>query len=151
MQIKIMGDAFTQELLTKPLKKIRKRCNVEYPNVIINTNSPPFELDFLEEDNQKIIERINKFSSDVLFIGMTAPKQEKQAKSHKDLVQANTICSQGTVFDFYAGTVKRPAKLQRDFGLEWLGNLPKEPKRIWKRYLYYGPIFIYHVLMKSNS
>jgi N-acetylglucosaminyldiphosphoundecaprenol N-acetyl-beta-D-mannosaminyltransferase len=130
------------------LEKIRKRCNEEYPNIIINTFSPPFKPDFAEEDNQKMIERINEFSPDVLFIGMTAPKQEKWAISYKDFVEAKAICSIGAVFDFYAGTVERPRKLWRDLGLEWFGRLLKEPRRMWKRYLYYGPLFIYHIIMK---
>ena len=145
------GKCFYLGSSNQTLEKIKNRCSKEYPNITINTYSPPFKQNFSEEDNQKMIERINEFKPDVLLIGMTAPKQEKWVKSHKDLLEANIICSIGAVFDFYAGTVKRPSKLWRDLGLEWLGRLLKEPKRMWKRYLYYGPVFIYQVLIKSNS
>ena len=144
------GKCFYLGSTNQTLVKIKKRCNKEYPNITIHTYSPPFKENFSEKDNQKMIDRINKIKPDVLFIGMTAPKQEKWAKSHKNYIEANAICSIGAVFDFYAGTVKRPDKIWRDMGLEWLGRLLNEPKRMWKRYLYYGPVFIYQVLFKSN-
>lgn len=89
-----------------------------------------------------MIDEINVFMPDVLFIGMTAPKQEKWAHEHKTLLDARIICSIGAVFDFYAGTVVRPNKIWINLGLEWFVRLLKEPKRMWKRYLFYGPVFI---------
>jgi N-acetylglucosaminyldiphosphoundecaprenol N-acetyl-beta-D-mannosaminyltransferase len=82
---------------------------------------------------------------------MTAPKQEKWVFEHKKKLNAKVICSIGAVFDFYAGTVKRPNKIWRNLGLEWLGRLLREPKRMWKRYLYYGPIFLYYVFSKGKN
>ena len=92
---------------------------------------------------------VNEFKPNVLFIGMTAPKQEKWAYEHKDKLHAHIICTVGAVFDFYAGTVKRPHKIWIKLGLEWLGRLVKEPKRLYKRYLYYGPIFTYRLLYEK--
>ena len=77
---------------------------------------------------------------------MTAPKQEKWAYSNKTRIDAQLICSIGAVFDFYAGTVQRPSDVWIDLSLEWLGRLVKEPKRMWKRYLYYGPVFFYYLV-----
>lgn len=144
------GKCFYLGSSSKTLEKIEKRCNEEYPNIIIKNYSPPFKDNFTEEDNQNMVATINNFSPDVLFIGMTAPKQEKWANKHKDVLNANVICSIGAVFDFYSGTVKRPNKIYQNLGLEWLGRLLKEPKRMWKRYLYYGPIFIYYILFKAK-
>jgi N-acetylglucosaminyldiphosphoundecaprenol N-acetyl-beta-D-mannosaminyltransferase len=59
------------------------------------------------------------------------------------------ICSIGAVFDFYAGTVQRPSEIWINLGLEWLGRLVKEPKRMWKRYLYYGPVFLAAILIQK--
>ena len=94
---------------------------------------------------------VNAVYPEVLFIGMTAPKQEKWAFEHKDLLQARTICSIGAVFDFYAGTVKRPSPFWIALRLEWLIRLIKEPRRMWKRYLYYGPVFIGYILREKVS
>jgi N-acetylglucosaminyldiphosphoundecaprenol N-acetyl-beta-D-mannosaminyltransferase len=125
------------------LQKIREKIAVEYPAVKVGFYSPPFKSDFSKDENAEMIKAVNEFKPDVLFIGMTAPKQEKWAYMHKEDINAKVIGSIGAVFDFYAGTVNRPGRLWIDFGLEWLGRLVKEPKRMWKRYLYYGPIFFY--------
>ncbi|MCU7548278.1 WecB/TagA/CpsF family glycosyltransferase [Chitinophagaceae bacterium LB-8] len=131
------------------LKKIIERISKEYPSVKVGVYSPPFSSQFNATENADIINAINSFKPDVLFIGMTAPKQEKWAYMHKDQIDAKIIGSVGAVFDFYAGTVKRPSSLWIDLGLEWMGRLVKEPKRLWKRYLYYGPIFFY-ILFKEK-
>jgi len=124
------------------LEKIRARINKEYPGIRAGTYSPPYKPVFSDEDNRLMIEAVNKFRPDVLFVGMTAPKQEKWAYMHKELVDAKVICSIGAAFDFYAGVIERPGTFWRKAGMEWLVRLIKEPKRMSKRYLYYGPIFI---------
>lgn len=96
-----------------------------------------------------MIGAVNSFQPDVLFIGMTAPKQEIWASQHKSSLNVKTICTIGAVFDFYAGTVNRPNAFFIKMGLEWLGRLLKEPKRLWKRYLYYGPVFIALILKEK--
>ena len=145
------GKCFYLGSSTKTLKKIEKRCKEEYPNINVSSYSPPFKESFTEEDNLNMVAAINNFNPDVLFIGMTAPKQEKWVFEHKKELNARVICSIGAVFDFYAGTVKRPNKIYRNLGLEWLGRLLGEPKRMWKRYLYYGPIFLYYVFSKEKN
>ena len=105
-------------------------------------NKPVFSAD----DNAEMLSQVNNFKPDVLFVGMTAPKQEKWAYSNKTRIDAQLICSIGAVFDFYAGTVQRPSDVWIDLSLEWLGRLVKEPKRMWKRYLYYGPVFFYYLV-----
>ena len=96
-----------------------------------------------------MINAVNNFKPDVLFIGMTAPKQEKWAFKNKNQLDAKIICSIGAVFDFYAGTVVRPHPFWINLRLEWFIRLLKEPKRMWKRYLYYGPVFIISILTKK--
>ncbi len=93
-----------------------------------------------------MVNAVNDFQPDVLFVGMTAPKQEKWVYKHKDRLDAKIICAIGAVFDFYAGTVDRPQQFWINLGLEWFIRLYKEPKRMWKRYLYYGPVFVFHIL-----
>lgn len=131
------------------LKKIHKRISEEFPSVQVGSYSPPFKREFSEEENVQMMDVINAFRPDVLFIGMTAPKQEKWAFIHKSSIDANLICSIGAVFDFYAGTVKRPQGIWVDMGLEWFIRLLKEPKRLWKRYLYYGPVFLKDILLEK--
>lgn len=150
------GSCFYLGSSEKTLAKIKERLRREYPSLKVGTYSPPFKSEFTKQDNLDMIEAVNQFNPDVLFIGMTAPKQEKWAFSHKDFLNAKTICSIGAVFDFYAGTTERPGKFWIDMGLEWFIRMVNEPKRMWKRYLYYGPLFAYLLVneklqMQKNS
>ena len=128
------------------LDKIKQRLKNEFPAVQCQFFSPPYKDVFSDVENEEMIKSINEFKPNVLFVGMTAPKQEKWTNINKDKINAEIICSIGAVFDFYAGTIQRPAKIWMEFGLEWLGRLVKEPRRLYKRYLYYGPIFAYKLI-----
>ncbi|NHF61392.1 WecB/TagA/CpsF family glycosyltransferase [Flavobacteriaceae bacterium TP-CH-4] len=145
------GKCFYLGATDSTLDKIRNRIMKDYPNVEVASYSPPFKPSFSREDNESMLRQVNAFQPDVLFIGMTAPKQEKWSAAHKEAIQAGMICSVGAVFDFYAGTVKRPNKIWIDSGLEWLGRLVKEPKRMWKRYIYYGAVFLYYLVREKWS
>jgi len=136
------GKCFYLGASENTLSKIQERIAKEFPNIEVATFSPPYKNDFSDIDNQTMINQVNDFKPDVLFIGMTAPKQEKWAYQHKESLDVKIICSIGAVFDFYAGTVKRPHKFWINLGLEWFIRLLKEPRRMSKRYLYYGPVFI---------
>ena len=96
-----------------------------------------------------MINAINAENPDVLFIGMTAPKQEKWAYQHFNKLKALHIGCIGAVFDFYAGDVKRAPKWIVKTGFEWSYRLFSEPKRLWKRYLF-GNISFVHKLVKEK-
>lgn len=136
------GSCFYLGSAEATLQKIKDRLAIEYPNVKVETYSPPYKAQFSREDNEQMINAINAFKPDILFVGMTAPKQEKWACDHKHEIKTKMICTIGAVFDFYAGTIERPSEFMINMGLEWLGRLVKEPKRLWKRYLYFGPLFL---------
>jgi N-acetylglucosaminyldiphosphoundecaprenol N-acetyl-beta-D-mannosaminyltransferase len=93
-----------------------------------------------------MIAAINAFKPDILFVGMTAPKQEKWVYAHKAQIDARIICSIGAVFDFYAGTVKRPSAFWINLGLEWLPRLLKEPRRLARRNFISTPAFLWDVV-----
>jgi N-acetylglucosaminyldiphosphoundecaprenol N-acetyl-beta-D-mannosaminyltransferase len=145
------GSCFYLGASEATLAKITAKVHKEFPKVQVHSYSPPFKAVFTESDNQNMLAAVNAVAPEVLFIGMTAPKQEKWAIEHKAMLQAKTICSIGAVFDFYAGTVKRPSPFWIALRLEWLIRLIKEPRRMWKRYLYYGPIFIGYIFREKIS
>lgn len=130
----------------KTLGLITNKAKIEYPNVSLKTYSPPYKKEFSNEDNAKMIHEINAFQPDVLFVGMTAPKQEKWAYTNLHQLQAGHICCIGAVFDFYAGTVSRAPNWMIKISMEWLYRLIKEPRRMWKRYLIGNTKFIFHVV-----
>jgi len=128
------------------LQLIEKRVVKEYPNILVSSYSPPYKPVFTVEDSKTMINTVNTFAPDVLFVGMTAPKQEKWVHVHKDQLNAQVITSIGAVFDFYAGTVKRSRPFWIKLGLEWLPRLIREPKRLWKRNFVSTPKFVLEVL-----
>jgi len=145
------GSCFYLGSSPSTLEKIEKRLKSEYPNIQGHFYSPPFKKEFTAQENQEMIDRVNAVNPDVLFIGMTAPKQEKWAVANKESLNVKYICSIGAVFDFYAGTVKRPNKVWINLGLEWMGRMVSEPRRLYKRYLIFGPIFAYKLLQQRFS
>ena len=130
----------------KVLELIRKKAAEVYPNIEVVTYSPPYKLEFTDEDTRGIIEAINAADPDLLWIGMTAPKQEKWTYSHWN--ELNIHCHVGTigaVFDFFAGTVERAPIWWQEHGLEWLYRLLKEPKRMWRRYIIGNTLFLWNM------
>lgn len=139
------GKIFYMGSAPSTLKKIEKRVKKEYPNVKVGSYSPPYKQEFTKEDNDAIVNAINAFKPDVVFVGMTAPKQEKWSYKHKDQIDAKIIASVGAVFDYYAGTIKRPGKLWQKLGMEWLPRFVREPKRLWRRNFISTPCFLWDV------
>ena len=131
------------------LKKIYERANCEYPNVEVNYYEPPFKSRFTSDDSLAMLQAVNSFSPDVLFIGMSAPKQEKWALNHFNELKVNHVCCIGAAFSFYAGTIKRAPDWMIRIGLEWFYRLIREPRRNWKRYLVGNSVFIALVLREK--
>lgn len=131
------------------LSKIEKKLALAYPNINVRTYSPPFKIEFSEKENETMIQAVNDFQPDILFVGMTAPKQEKWVYKHKASLQVKTICCIGAVFDFYAETVNRPPAWVIILGLEWFGRFIKEPRRMWRRNFISTPIFIFDVFKEK--
>ena len=157
-KLKIQNSKFRERPLTvmfmgssqKVLDLIVKRAAEVYPHLKIVTYSPPYKPEFSEEDNKAIIEAINAVDPDLLWIGMTAPKQEKWTYSHWN--ELNIHCHVGTigaVFDFFAGTVERAPIWWQRHGLEWLYRLLKEPKRMWRRYIIGNTLFLWNMLKEK--
>lgn len=141
-QLKVMFMGSSEKVLSL----IKDKAAVDYPHLNVVTYSPPYKPEFSEEDNRAIISAINDANPDLLWIGMTAPKQEKWTYSHWQ--ELNIHCHVGTigaVFDFYAGTAKRAPKWWQEHSLEWLYRLCIEPKRMWRRYVIGNPLFLWNI------
>lgn len=130
----------------KVLKLIVENAAEVYPNLEIATYSPPYKPEFTVEDNHEIIRAINDCDPDLLWIGMTAPKQEKWTYANWDRLKIHChVGTVGAVFDFFAGTYKRAPQIWQDMGLEWFYRLIKEPKRMWRRYIIGNTEFLWLV------
>ncbi|SMO96711.1 WecB/TagA/CpsF family glycosyltransferase [Gracilimonas mengyeensis] len=145
------GSCFFLGSTNETLKRIKNRAAEEYPDVTVGTYSPPYKPEFSEEDSAAMVQAVNEMQPDVLFIGLTAPKQEKWAYQHLDALETGHICCIGAVFDFYAGTITRAPQWMIDAGLEWLYRLVREPRRMWRRYLVGNVKFLWAVSREKFS
>lgn len=146
------GKCFFMGSSEKVLALIKEKTKTVYPNITIETYSPPYKSEFNDDDNKTIINAINKANPDLLWIGMTAPKQEKWTYSHWKELDINChVGTIGAVFDFFAGTMERAPIWWQEHSLEWLYRLIKEPKRMWKRYIIGNTLFIYNIIKEKWS
>lgn len=139
------GSVFFLGASENTLKKIKFKSSKEYPNITFGSYSPPYKTMFSKEESKIMCDNVNSFKPDVLFVGMTAPKQEKWVYEFKNKLEARNICSIGAVFDFYAENVKRAPKFFIKIGLEWLYRSLKS-KRLFKRNFISNPKFILEIL-----
>lgn len=131
----------------KVLTLIRKRMAEVYPGWDVVTYSPPYKPEFSGEDNAAIIRAVNGADPDLLWIGMTAPKQEKWTYANWDRLDIRChVGTVGAVFDFFAGTCRRAPLWWQRHSLEWLYRLMKEPRRMWRRYIVGNVLFLYNVM-----
>lgn len=131
----------------KTLAAIKKKMAREYPNIrFAGSYSPPFKAEFSREENRLMVEAINAAAPDILWVGMTAPKQEKWIYQHRDQLNVKFIGAIGAVFDFYVGNVKRSHPVFQRMGLEWLPRLMQEPRRLFRRNFVSSPLFLLRVL-----
>lgn len=128
------------------LNRIEEKAKRDFPGLQVFCYSPPYKPEFTKEESLEMIEAVNKVEPDVLFVGMTAPKQEKWAFAHYNQLNADHICCIGAVFDFYAGTVQRAPNWLINAGMEWFYRLIREPRRMWKRYLIGNTLFVMELL-----
>lgn len=136
----------------KVLSLIRQRAAVDYPHLDIVTYSPPYKPVFSDEDNQAMIQAVNNADPDLLWIGMTAPKQEKWTFAHWDELDIHCHCGTiGAVFDFYAGTARRAPLWWQRHSLEWLFRLLMEPRRMWRRYVIGNAKFLCYIIKEKNE
>jgi N-acetylglucosaminyldiphosphoundecaprenol N-acetyl-beta-D-mannosaminyltransferase len=108
--------------------------------VVAGTYSPPFRTLTPEEDRE-IIRAIEGAQADIVWIGLSTPKQERWMFEHRDRLNAPVLVGVGAAFDFHTGRVVQAPAWMGDHGLEWLFRLSVEPRRLWRRYLVFGAEF----------
>jgi N-acetylglucosaminyldiphosphoundecaprenol N-acetyl-beta-D-mannosaminyltransferase len=124
------------------LDRLMARAIATFPQVaFVKAISPPFG-DWSPETNDRFIDEINESRPDVLWVGMTAPKQEKWVRDNQHKLRCGVVGSIGAVFDYFAGTVQRAPQWVCDLGLEWAYRLSREPKRLWERTFVSAPQFL---------
>lgn len=124
------------------LELLKDKVESQFPNqMIVGAHSPPFRPATTEEDDS-IVDEINKAKPDVLWVGLGTPKQERWMFEHRDLLKVPVTIGVGASFKFATGGVKRSPTWIGNLGFEWLWRLSQEPKRLWRRVFVDAPQFI---------
>jgi N-acetylglucosaminyldiphosphoundecaprenol N-acetyl-beta-D-mannosaminyltransferase len=132
------------------LQLIVERMNYEFPSInVCGTYTPPFSDAFSEDENERMVAAVNAAEPDVLWVGMTAPKQEKWIFENRHKLRVSFTSGIGAVFEFYAGTAERAPIVWQRMGLEWFYRFAREPSRLWERNLVSTPKFIIMVLKEK--
>ena len=112
---------------------------------VVGSYSPPFRPATVDED-ERVVEAINSAAPDIVWVGLSTPKQERWMAGHVDRLTAPVLIGVGAAFDIHAGALAQaPLWMQRS-GLEWLYRLSREPRRLWRRYLFNNPAFVYRIM-----
>jgi N-acetylglucosaminyldiphosphoundecaprenol N-acetyl-beta-D-mannosaminyltransferase len=123
------------------------KMQARFPNLkIAYSFSPPFRKMSQDEDKQ-VIENINASGVRILFIGLGCPKQEKWMAEHRGKINA-VMLGVGAAFDFHAGVKSQAPAWMQKIGLEWFYRLVTEPRRLWRRYFYHNPRFIFFAILE---
>jgi N-acetylglucosaminyldiphosphoundecaprenol N-acetyl-beta-D-mannosaminyltransferase len=142
----IKGKAFFLGSSNDTLDKIKLRMQREYPGIDVRYYSPPFKHEFSDEDNSDMVKAINEFKPDILFVGMTCPKQEKWAIKFRDSLNAGLVICIGNVFDWFAGTQKAIHPIWFKLRLGWLIRIYYRPE-IFKRNIKNQLVFFGDVIL----
>jgi N-acetylglucosaminyldiphosphoundecaprenol N-acetyl-beta-D-mannosaminyltransferase len=117
-----------------------------FPGVnIAGVHSPPFG-EWPDGEFERIRDGIRSSGANLIWVGLGCPKQENWIAKHKDNLPPGVYFGIGAAFAFHAGEVRQSPPVFQRLGLEWAYRLAMEPRRLFKRYLTYNSLFIYHSL-----
>jgi N-acetylglucosaminyldiphosphoundecaprenol N-acetyl-beta-D-mannosaminyltransferase len=124
------------------LVQLALRMRRHHPGIkIVGGYSPPFRS-LSEEEEDSIVEQINRDRPDVLWVGIGVPKQEKWMARMRERLEVPVMCGVGAAFDFHAGRISQAPRWMQERGLEWTYRIAQEPRRLLPRYLYFNPKFL---------
>jgi N-acetylglucosaminyldiphosphoundecaprenol N-acetyl-beta-D-mannosaminyltransferase len=132
-------------------EKLSTRLEILVPGIdIVGTYTPPFRpLTFREEAD--VIARINKCRPDVVWVGLSTPKQERFMAQYIERFDTRVMVGVGAAFDIHAGLLSDAPQWVKECGLQWLDRLCQEPRRLWRRYLSNNPRFLWDIALQFSG
>lgn len=116
-----------------------------FPGVAIVGASTPAFGTAAELCTPDVAQRVNAAEPDIVWVGMSTPKQDLWMSCMRPLLRAPVLIGVGAAFDFHTGRVPQAPRWMMRSGLEWLFRLKQEPRRLWRRYLLYNPWFLFEI------
>jgi N-acetylglucosaminyldiphosphoundecaprenol N-acetyl-beta-D-mannosaminyltransferase len=131
--------------------ELAARFASRFPGILpVGTYCPPFREPTEEEDTE-VIATINRSRADIVWVGLSTPKQERWMFDHRARLDAPVLVGVGAAFDFHTKRIAQAPEWMRENGLEWFFRLVHEPRRLWKRYLVFGSEFVFCVLLELTG
>lgn len=129
-------------------EELKQVCERKFGNYnVVGTYSPPF-CEMTDDEIKELANKINSLDTNIVWVGLSTPKQEMLAYRLSKFTNVNFICTVGAAFDFHTNRVKQAPKWVQNIGMEWSFRLVMEPKRLWKRYFEIVPLFIWYNIME---
>lgn len=130
-------------------EKLAENLKRRFPGLdVVGTYSPPFRP-LTHEEDERVVRMINEAGPDIVWVGLSTPKQERWMAGHIGRLEAPVLIGVGAAFDFHSGVKRQAPRWMQRSGLEWLFRLLTEPRRLWRRYLIYNSLFVWN-LMKEG-
>lgn len=131
------------------LARLEARLKTQIPDLqIVGRLSPPFR-ELTAAEDAAITAEIDASQADIVWVGLSTPKQERWMAAHRGKLKASVLMGVGAAFDFHAGTLRQAPRFIQRSGFEWLYRLAKEPRRLWRRYSRGVPVFLWQVLLQK--
>ncbi len=119
-----------------------------FPKLTIAGTQPSKFRQVSPQEKQEIVQQIRNSGAAITFVGLGCPRQEVWAYEYRDDLSMPLIAV-GAAFDFHAGTLAKSPEFLSKIGLEWLFRMIKEPKRLWKRYVFLNPLYVWLFLLQA--
>ena len=124
------------------VQKLKENLLHRYPDLKVVGSEPSQFRDLSEKEIQRLAQQIEAAQTDLVFLGLGCPRQEKFAARLRPYTRAALICT-GAAFDFISGTKRMAPRWMQTYSLEWLFRLASEPARLWRRYLWRNSYFLW--------
>jgi N-acetylglucosaminyldiphosphoundecaprenol N-acetyl-beta-D-mannosaminyltransferase len=128
-------------------ERLAELLEQRYGNRVVGVYSPPFR-ELTEAEKEEVTARIRATNPDVVWVGLSTPKQERWMAEYRERLGVPVLVGIGAAYDFHTGRLKQAPRWMRENGLEWLFRLLAEPRRLWRRYLIYGSQFAWNASLE---
>ncbi|MGZ4270750.1 MAG: WecB/TagA/CpsF family glycosyltransferase [Solirubrobacteraceae bacterium] len=125
------------------LVQLTLELRTRFPGLQIVGGHAPVFRPLTEAEQAEVAEKINRSGADVVWVGLGVPRQEKWMATMRPQLEAPVLAGVGAAFDFHAGLVPQAPAWLQSMGMEWAFRLAMEPRRLWKRYAKYNPLFVW--------
>ncbi|HLT96799.1 MAG TPA: WecB/TagA/CpsF family glycosyltransferase [Acidimicrobiia bacterium] len=126
-------------------EQLAERLSLRFPGLkVAGTHTPPFR-ELTDGECSAIADEINSSGADIVWVGLSTPKQERWMARMRPLLTVPVLIGVGAAFDMHAGNLRQAPRWMQRSGLEWLYRLSREPRRLWRRYAVIIPSFLFSI------